>query len=200
MVEAQAVGPGFYPPTPRWLVQALLEEHPIPTDVVIDVGAGDGAITEVLVEAGKRVYCIEPRPECRRALEYYVGERRVFTGPAATELPRALELIRGRQDGWSIMCAPPFGPDELAAATMAPVAQHGGRCAAFLVPAIWLPTPPSIRFWHGGLPADAIYWPHAMAWFKGFGEAPVAWAVWDEALRAEGRQVHKTIGDARSPA
>lgn len=194
MAQAQALTPGFWPPTPRWLTQQLLAEHPIPTDTVIDVGAGDGAITEVLVEAGKRVLCIEPRPECRPQLEWYVGANNVFTADAERGLAHTLPITEPGDA--TIICAPPFGDD--AAACIVPIVQHGGPCAILLMPESWLPCPPMLSQRHVR-PADAIYWPASGAWFHGFGPASVAWAVWDEAMRAEGRQRHAVLPGKRLP-
>jgi 23S rRNA (adenine-N6)-dimethyltransferase len=59
---------GWHRLTPQWAAQLVADAGIRPGDLVLDVGAGTGAITEQLVLAGARVIAVELHPARHREL------------------------------------------------------------------------------------------------------------------------------------
>ena len=80
-----------YPPE----VHDVLREHCglRPGDVIADVGAGTGMVARLFLEAGNRVFAVEPNAEmraaCVRALGGYAGLQVIDAGAEATGLEAA---------------------------------------------------------------------------------------------------------------
>lgn len=67
----------FRPAPPRDAVEFMLPAH---VSVVVDVGAGTGALTRMLVERADRVIAVEPDPRMREVLENQVLGIQVVAG------------------------------------------------------------------------------------------------------------------------
>ena len=73
-----------------------------PGALVLDVGAGDGAVSEALVRAGARVVAVELHPERARIL------RRRFTGADVTVVMADAADLRLPKRAFSVVANPPF--------------------------------------------------------------------------------------------
>jgi 23S rRNA (adenine-N6)-dimethyltransferase len=67
---------GWHPLRPEWALR-LVDSSPVgPGDVVVDLGAGEGALTRPLAQAGCRVLAVELHPRRAASLrEQYAGSR-----------------------------------------------------------------------------------------------------------------------------
>jgi len=70
--------------------------------LVLDIGAGDGAITEVLVDAGCRVVAVELHPGRADVLRRRFGDRVTVVRADAADL-------RLPRRGFHVVANPPFG-------------------------------------------------------------------------------------------
>ena len=94
---------GWHQLTDNW-AQLLVEHAAIqPGDLVIDVGAGTGAITAPLVRAGARVIAVELHP--RRAQQL----RERFSRPPVTVVQTDATDLRLPRRPFHVVANPPFG-------------------------------------------------------------------------------------------
>ncbi len=54
---------GWHRLSPRWADRIVADAHVSPGDLVVDIGAGNGALTAPLVAAGARVIAVELHPQ-----------------------------------------------------------------------------------------------------------------------------------------
>jgi 23S rRNA (adenine-N6)-dimethyltransferase len=93
---------GWHQLTDNW-AQLLVEQAAIqPGDLVIDVGAGTGALTAVLVHAGARVIAVELHP--RRAQQL----RERFSHPPVTVVQADAADLRLPRRPFHVVANPPF--------------------------------------------------------------------------------------------
>src|SRR5215831_1004615 len=102
---------GWHPLTDEWAARIVADAAVRPGELVLDIGAGHGALTAELVERGARVIAVELHPARARHLH---GR---FAGRPVTVVQADALSVRQRADGW---------PGTLAA----PVAAAGGTLAA----------------------------------------------------------------------
>jgi 23S rRNA (adenine-N6)-dimethyltransferase len=74
----------------------------LPGDLVVDVGAGDGALTRPLVEAGARVLAVELHPGRCETL------RARFTGEPVTVVHVDAGLLRWPRQPFRVVANPPY--------------------------------------------------------------------------------------------
>lgn len=75
----------YRPRYPQQLIEWLNAECGLsPAQVVADIGAGTGQLTELFLKNGNPVYGVEPNPEMRLAAEAYLHSYSLFTSVAAT--------------------------------------------------------------------------------------------------------------------
>ena len=92
---------GWHPLTPDW-AGTLVADSPVrPGDLVVDLGAGTGAITRPLLDAGARVIAVELHP--RR-----VQELRRTLGPRATVVAADLRALRLPRRPFRVVASPPY--------------------------------------------------------------------------------------------
>ena len=78
---------GFHRLQPAWADQMVARAGVGPGDLVVDIGAGDGALTAPLVRAGARVIAIELHPNRATTLrERFAGDDVVVVRADATDL------------------------------------------------------------------------------------------------------------------
>ena len=93
---------GWHQLDPRWAQQLVAEAGLRPGDLVVDVGAGSGALTRPLVELGARVIAVELHP--RRAAQL----RSDFGDDVVVVQADAADLRLPRRD-FHVVANPPFG-------------------------------------------------------------------------------------------
>lgn len=77
---------GFHRLTDRCARQLVADADIRPADLVLDIGAGVGALTAPLVAAGARVIAVELHPDRARALRRRFGDRVVVVQTDASDL------------------------------------------------------------------------------------------------------------------
>ena len=87
----------------RWARRVVDAAGIVPGELVLDIGAGDGALTAPLVEAGARVIAIELHP--RRAAQL----RARFGGEAVTIVEADAARVAWPSGPFRIVSAPPYG-------------------------------------------------------------------------------------------
>jgi 23S rRNA (adenine-N6)-dimethyltransferase len=94
---------GWHPLTPEWAERVVASSPVRPGDCVVDLGAGDGAITGPLERAGCRVLAVELHPRRAAALRARFGGTRV----AVLEL----DVVAFRWPGhpFRVVANPPYG-------------------------------------------------------------------------------------------
>jgi 23S rRNA (adenine-N6)-dimethyltransferase len=96
-------GWGWHRLTHRWAEQLVADAGVRPGDLVLDVGAGDGALTGPLVAAGARVVAVELHPG-RAALL-----RRRFAGRPVTVVRTDARDLRLPRRPFQVVASPPYG-------------------------------------------------------------------------------------------
>lgn len=86
-----------------WAARIVAAAGVPPGDLVLDVGAGDGSLTELLVAAGARVVAIELHPQRARMLR-----ERFCDGPVRVVAADAADLWLPRRP-FRVVANPPFG-------------------------------------------------------------------------------------------
>lgn len=77
---------GWHQLDPAWAARLVAEAGVGPGDLVVDVGAGLGALTVPLLDAGARVVAVEAHPERSAALRRLVGSDAVVVRADAADL------------------------------------------------------------------------------------------------------------------
>ena len=93
---------GWHPIRDPWAARIVADAAVRPGDLVLDIGAGQGALTAHLVAAGARVLAVEPHPRRAEML------RERFAGDAVTVLPVPVELLRLPHRPFRVVANPPF--------------------------------------------------------------------------------------------
>lgn len=86
---------GYHELAPRWARRLVADAAVHPGDTVLDIGAGTGAITAPLLDAGARVVAVEAHPGRAAALRTRFGRRLVVVQADAGQvlLPRRPYLV-----------------------------------------------------------------------------------------------------------
>ena len=93
---------GWHRLTDDWARRLVARAHIEPGDLVLDIGAGTGAITSRLVDAGARVLAVEMHPG--RAGEL----RRRFAGHPVTVVQRDAAQLHLPRQQFHVVANPPF--------------------------------------------------------------------------------------------
>jgi 23S rRNA (adenine-N6)-dimethyltransferase len=94
---------GFHRLTDQWAARIVASAAVRPGELVLDIGAGDGALTAQLVAAGARVIAIELHPARLRVLRTRFADRPVRVVRADAET-----LLLPRRP-FRVVANPPFG-------------------------------------------------------------------------------------------
>jgi 23S rRNA (adenine-N6)-dimethyltransferase len=93
---------GWHPLTDTWAARIVAAAEVRPHDLVIDVGAGEGALTSHLVQAGARVLAVELHPTRVRRL------RERFQGQPVTVVPADVLDLRLPHRPFRVVASPPY--------------------------------------------------------------------------------------------
>lgn len=93
---------GWHPLRPEWAALVVAESPVRRGDVVVDLGAGVGALTHPLADAGARVLAIELHPHRAAAL------RATFTGTRVAVLEMDLRAFRWPGHPFRVVANPPY--------------------------------------------------------------------------------------------
>jgi 23S rRNA (adenine-N6)-dimethyltransferase len=104
----------------RWAQQLVADATLRPGAIVVDVGAGDGALTAPLIAAGARVIAVEAHPDRVRHLRERFGHAAIVVRADARDL-------RLPRRPFQIVANPPFN---VTAALLRRVLQPGNRLVA----------------------------------------------------------------------
>jgi hypothetical protein len=183
-------------PTPPWAVEALLDEHPLPSIWVIEPSAGEGPIAEVLARRGHLVSAVEVRPECWLPLSNVLpgGQGHLVTiddwlaKPPAKRVPAMVE--------YSIMGNPPHDPADTMLAHVAHAVASEALVVALLLPTTFLHSVGRLTF-NREYPVSALYPLARRPACRSDGERrggkrDLSWFVWDK-QQDLGTQVVKTL-------
>ncbi|NLV56684.1 MAG: methyltransferase domain-containing protein [Acidimicrobiales bacterium] len=88
---------------PRWAERVVADAEVSPGDLVLDLGAGTGALTAPLVAAGARVIAVEMHPGRLEAL------RRRFGDDPVTIVRADLADLRLPRRPFRVVASPPYG-------------------------------------------------------------------------------------------
>jgi 23S rRNA (adenine-N6)-dimethyltransferase len=136
---------GFHRLTDAWAHRLVADANIRPGDLVLDIGAGTGALTAPLAAAGAQVLAIELDPGRRRALEAR------FAGPAVRVVTADAAELRLPRRPFRVVANPPFA---VSTAVLKRLLGPGSRLvAADLV----LPVPVAVR-WASGRGPGAGRW------------------------------------------
>jgi 23S rRNA (adenine-N6)-dimethyltransferase len=94
---------GWHQLDSRWARRVVADAGVVPGDLVLDVGAGTGAITRALVEAGARVVAIELHPHRAAYL------RNQFDQSEVTVVRADASGLRLPRRPFKVVSNPPFG-------------------------------------------------------------------------------------------
>jgi 23S rRNA (adenine-N6)-dimethyltransferase len=101
--SARAQTWGWHRLDPTWAQQLVADAHIRPGDLVLDVGAGTGAVTAPLVDAGARVIAVELHP--RR----YAALQEAFSGAPVRVVRADAADLRLPRRPFRVVANPPFG-------------------------------------------------------------------------------------------
>ena len=94
---------GWHPLVDEWAGRIVADAGPRPGELVVDVGAGDGALTRHLVDAGARVLAVELHPGRARRL------RERFADAPVTVIEADALALRLPQRPFRVIASPPYG-------------------------------------------------------------------------------------------
>jgi 23S rRNA (adenine-N6)-dimethyltransferase len=94
---------GWYRLTDEWAARLVEEAGIHPGDLVIDIGAGTGAITAQLLEHGAQVIAVELHPDRASSL------RRRFAGTSTTVIRVDAASLRLPRRPFRVVANPPYG-------------------------------------------------------------------------------------------
>jgi 23S rRNA (adenine-N6)-dimethyltransferase len=154
---------GWHQLQPRWAARLVADAAVAPGALVLDIGAGLGAVTAVLLAGGARVIAVEAHPTRARALRDRFGDAMVVVQADAADL-------RLPRRPYHVVANPPFA---VSTAVLRRLLQPGSRlCTAHLV----LPRHAAARWASRHAPAHA-------RWSRTFavGRAVPASAFWPPA-------------------
>lgn len=95
---------GWHRLVDEWAARLVAEAAVCPGELVVDIGAGEGALTAHLVRAGARVVAVEPHPgRARRLTERFAG--------APVQVVRADATVEWRLPTrpFRVVASPPYG-------------------------------------------------------------------------------------------
>jgi 23S rRNA (adenine-N6)-dimethyltransferase len=93
---------GWHPLRPEWAALLVADSPVCPGDVVVDLGAGAGALTRPLADAGARVLAVELHPQRAAAL------RQAFAGTFVAVLEMDLRDFRWPGHPFRVVANPPY--------------------------------------------------------------------------------------------
>jgi 23S rRNA (adenine-N6)-dimethyltransferase len=103
-VAGERPGPwGWHRLAPEWAGRLVADAAIAPGDLVLDIGAGTGALTAPLVAAGARVVAVELHPQRAATL------RRRFAGQDVTVVQTDATDLRLPRRPFRVVANPPFG-------------------------------------------------------------------------------------------
>ena len=109
---------GWHPLVDAWARRVVADAGVRPGQFVLDVGAGDGALTRHLVEAGARVLAVELHPGRARQL------RARFADAPVTVVEADVRELRLPARPFRVVASPPYGiSSELLRVLLAPRSQ-----------------------------------------------------------------------------
>ena len=95
---------GWHPLADEWAARIVADAAIRPGELVLDIGAGDGALTGALVAAGARVIAVELHPgRVRRLRERFAG------APVAVVAADATAGLRLPGRPFRVVASPPYG-------------------------------------------------------------------------------------------
>jgi 23S rRNA (adenine-N6)-dimethyltransferase len=112
---------GWHRLAPAWADRLVADASFAPGDLVLDIGAGTGALTAPLVDAGARVVAFELHPGRAAAL------RRRFAGADVTVVQADAGDLRLPRRPFRVVANPPFG---VTTAVLARLLAPGSRLVA----------------------------------------------------------------------
>jgi 23S rRNA (adenine-N6)-dimethyltransferase len=136
---------GWHQLSDDWARRLVQAAHVGPGDLVLDVGAGTGAITAPLVRAGARVVAVELHPERAQVL------RERFAGDAVTVVEADATDLRLPRRPFRVVANPPF------AVTTALLRRLLGPHSLLTTAVLVLPRHATVR-WASGRGAGAARW------------------------------------------
>jgi 23S rRNA (adenine-N6)-dimethyltransferase len=93
---------GWHPLTDTWAARIVAASGVGPHDLVLDLGAGEGALSAYLVQAGARVLAVELHPTRVRRL------RERFQGQPVTVVPADVHDLRLPHRPFRVVANPPY--------------------------------------------------------------------------------------------
>jgi len=93
---------GWYPLTDEWAARVVADAAVRPGELVLDIGAGQGALTAELVQCGARVIAVELHPARVRRL------RRRFAGLPVTVVHADAVSMRLPRRPFRVVASPPY--------------------------------------------------------------------------------------------
>ena len=93
---------GWHRLTDDWAARVVADAGVRPGELVLDIGAGEGALTRPLIAAGARVVAVEPHPRRAAAL------RRRFAGTDITIIETDTALLRLPRRPYRVVASPPY--------------------------------------------------------------------------------------------
>lgn len=112
---------GWHPLTDQWAARIVADAGIRPGDLVLDIGAGHGALTRHLVAAGARVIAIELHPQRAHRLRHrFAGE------PVTVVAADAAALVLPHRP-FRVVASPPYG---LSSALLRQLLARGSRLVA----------------------------------------------------------------------
>lgn len=94
---------GWHPLVDAWAARIVADAGIHPGELVLDIGAGTGALTVHLVEAGARVLAVELHPDRVRRL------RERFAAAPVTVVPADATQLRLPHRPFRVVASPPYG-------------------------------------------------------------------------------------------